>query len=58
VRAIAEASERARALVLALGALSGKVPRALVIGALSPALESLAAFLAEGDPDPGHEGGR
>jgi methyl-accepting chemotaxis protein len=58
VRAIAEASERARALVLALGALSGKVPRALVIGALSPALESLAALLADGDSDAGHEGTR
>jgi hypothetical protein len=55
VRAIAEASERARALVASLAALSGKVPRALLVGALRPALEPLARLLAdedsEGEPD-------
>jgi methyl-accepting chemotaxis protein len=51
VRAIAEASERARALVVSLGALSGKVPRALLVAALRPMLEPLATLLAEDDPD-------
>ena len=46
VRAIAEASERARALVASLAALSGKVPRALLLSALRPALEPLARLLA------------
>ena len=52
VRAIAEASERARALVAALSAVAGKVPRALLVAALRPALEPLAALLAEGDVEP------
>jgi methyl-accepting chemotaxis protein len=55
VRAIAEASERARALVASLAALSGKVPRTLLVGALRPALEPLARLLAddehEGEPE-------
>jgi methyl-accepting chemotaxis protein len=51
VRAIAEASERARALVSSLGVLSGRVPRALLVGALRPAIEPLARLLAEEEPD-------
>jgi hypothetical protein len=51
VRAIAEAVERARALVTSLVALSGKVPRALLIGAISPALVPLTRLLADEDPD-------
>jgi methyl-accepting chemotaxis protein len=47
VRAIADANERARALVATLSALSGKVPRALLASALRPALEPLARLLAE-----------
>jgi methyl-accepting chemotaxis protein len=47
VRAVAEVSDRARALVASLGALSGKVPRALLIGALGPALAPLARMLAD-----------
>jgi methyl-accepting chemotaxis protein len=53
VRAIAEASERARALALSLTVLSGKVPRALLVGALQPALEPLAHLLGEGPEEPG-----
>jgi len=55
IRAIAEASERARSLVTALGALSGKVPRALLAAALRPAIEPLAHLLAEEQQD--QEGG-
>ncbi len=55
VRAIAEASERARALVAALAALNGKVPRVLLLSALRPAIEPLARLLAEdereGEPE-------
>lgn len=47
VRAIAEASERARSLVASLTSLSGKVPRAVLVGALRPALEPLARLLAD-----------
>ncbi len=47
VRAIAEATEHARSLVTALGTLSGKVPRGLVVGALRPMLEPLARLLDE-----------
>jgi len=50
VRAIAEASERARALVSSLGALSGKVPRAILVSALRPALEPLARLLGDEEP--------
>lgn len=49
-RLIAEATEHARALVGALGQLSGKVPQALVVGALRPVLEPLFRFL-EGDEE-------
>jgi methyl-accepting chemotaxis protein len=47
-RSIAQATEHARALVLALSQVSGKVPRAIVVGALRPVLEPLARLL-EGD---------
>jgi methyl-accepting chemotaxis protein len=49
VRAIAEASERARALVSSLTALNGKVPRTMLLGALRPAIEPLARLLGEDD---------
>lgn len=44
-RAIAEAVDHARALVASLGALSGKVPQALVVSALRPVLEPLTRLL-------------
>ena len=47
VRAIADATEHARALVMSLGSLSGKVPRGLVLGALRPMLEPLARLLSD-----------
>jgi hypothetical protein len=47
VMAVAEAAEHARALVSALGSLSGRVPRALLVSALRPMLEPLAGVLAE-----------
>jgi methyl-accepting chemotaxis protein len=49
-RAIGEATEHARALVSALGTLSGKVPQALVVSALRPVLEPLARML-DGEDD-------
>jgi ApbE superfamily uncharacterized protein (UPF0280 family) len=58
VRAIAEASERARALVTTLSAVAGKVPRSLLMAALRPALEPLAVLLADGDGDGPGEGDR
>jgi len=54
VRAIAEASERARGLVSTLAALSGKVPRDRLQAALAPLLEPLARWVlddADGVPD-------
>lgn len=53
VRAIADASEHARALVVALGTLSGKVPRGLVVSALRPILEPLSRMLADEDDGDG-----
>jgi methyl-accepting chemotaxis protein len=47
VRAVAEASDRARALVASLSALSGKVPRGLLLGALRPVLENVARLLGD-----------
>jgi methyl-accepting chemotaxis protein len=47
-RSIAQATEHARALVLALSQVSGKVPRAIVVSALRPVLDPLARLL-EGD---------
>jgi len=55
VRAVAEASEHARALVTALGTLSGKVPRNLLIGALRPMLDPLARLLTEEERAPDEE---
>ncbi len=51
-RAIAEATEHARALVGALGTLSGKVPQALVVSALRPVLEPLSRMLEGEDDEP------
>jgi methyl-accepting chemotaxis protein len=53
VRAMAEASERARALVMSLSALSGRVPRTLLVGALGPMLAPLSRLL--GDEDAGED---
>jgi methyl-accepting chemotaxis protein len=56
VRAIAEASERARALVTSLTALSGKVPRTILLNALRPAIEPLERLLLdEGTASAGDE---
>lgn len=46
-RAIADATEHARSLVTALGTLSGKVPQAILVTALRPALEPLLRLLEE-----------
>jgi methyl-accepting chemotaxis protein len=51
VRAVAEASERARALVASLSALSGKVPRTLLVGALGPVLGPLSRLLGDEEPE-------
>lgn len=50
-QAIAQATEHARALVTALGALSGRVPRALLTNALRPMLEPLVRSLFEEEAD-------
>jgi methyl-accepting chemotaxis protein len=55
VRAIAEAGENARALVASLTALSGKVPRNLLLAALRPVLEPLARLLSDEGEDEGSE---
>lgn len=47
VRAIADAGENARALVSSLTALSGKVPRNLLLSALRPMLDPLARLLSD-----------
>ena len=49
VRSVSETSERGRALVATLTALSGKVPRAQLFGALRPMLDALIRLLADGD---------
>jgi methyl-accepting chemotaxis protein len=49
-RAIADATEHARALVAAFGALSGKAPQAIVLAALRPVLEPLLRLL-EGEDE-------
>ncbi len=46
-RAIADATEHAKALVGALGTLSGKVPQTILVSALRPALEPLLRLLEE-----------
>jgi methyl-accepting chemotaxis protein len=55
VRAVAEATERARAFVAALNAVSGKVPRALLVAAVRPALEPLTRLLLD---EQAHNGDR
>jgi len=50
-RAIAEATEHARSLVTALGALNGRAPQALVVTALRPVLEPLLRLL-DGEEEP------
>ncbi|MBX3205635.1 MAG: hypothetical protein KF764_11250 [Labilithrix sp.] len=49
-RAIADATEHARALVAALGALRGKAPQTIVVAALRPVLEPLLSLL-EGEDE-------
>ena len=49
------ATEHARELVSALGTLSGKVPHALIEGALRPVLEPLQRLL-ENDEEPAENG--
>ncbi len=51
LRSIATATDHARQLVAALGALTGKVPRTLLVSALRPVLEPLLRVVAEEDPD-------
>jgi hypothetical protein len=46
IRAVVEASEKARALVVSLGALHGKVRSDALLGALMPLFEPLALVLA------------
>jgi methyl-accepting chemotaxis protein len=48
LRAMSDASEHAKALVSALGKLSGRVPRALLVGALTPLFEPLLRVVDEG----------
>jgi methyl-accepting chemotaxis protein len=50
-QAIAQATEHARALVAALGTLSGRVPRALLSSALRPVLEPLVRSLFDEETD-------
>lgn len=49
VRAIAEAAEHARALVVSITALSGRVPSAIIASTLRPVLEALARLLPDED---------
>jgi methyl-accepting chemotaxis protein len=51
LRSIATATEHARQLVVALGALSGKVPRALLVSTLRPVLEPLLRVVADEEPE-------
>lgn len=50
-RAIAEATDHARSLVAALGALNARVPQAFVVNALRPVLDPLLRLL-EGEDEP------
>jgi hypothetical protein len=52
VRALAEATERARALMTALASVSGKVPRGLLVAALRPVLEPVARLLVDDEDRP------
>jgi methyl-accepting chemotaxis protein len=49
VRAMAETAANARALVASLQALNGRIPRALLLGALRPVLDPLARLLGDDD---------
>lgn len=51
LRAMGEASEHAKALVASLGKLSGRVPRALLVGALAPLVEPLTRALGEDEAE-------
>ena len=51
IRGLVEASEHARALVSALGSLSGKVPRGLLTASLRPVLEPLLRYLDDEDEE-------
>jgi methyl-accepting chemotaxis protein len=55
VRALGEATERARALAASLSALAGKVPRGLLASALRPALEPVARMLVDDETGPGDD---
>jgi methyl-accepting chemotaxis protein len=55
MRLVAEAGEHARSLMTALAALTGKVPRQLLLGALKPLLDPLARVLVDAPGD--EEGG-
>jgi hypothetical protein len=55
VRAITETAENARALVASLTALSGKVPKNLLLSALRPMLDPLARILTDDGDDEGTE---
>ena len=47
IRAISEAAEHARALVVSITALSGRVPSAIIASTLRPVLEALARLLPD-----------
>jgi methyl-accepting chemotaxis protein len=51
MKALADAAEHTRALVTALGTLSGKVPQNIVASALRPAVEPLLRLLSIDDDD-------
>jgi methyl-accepting chemotaxis protein len=55
-RTLAEAAEHARHLVTALGTLSGKAPRGLVMASLRPVLEPLLRLLDDDDSASAGEG--
>lgn len=48
-KAIADATEHGRALVAALGTLTGRVPRAILVNALRPVLEPILRVVVEED---------
>jgi methyl-accepting chemotaxis protein len=50
-KAIADATEHGRALVAALGTLTGRVPRAILVNALRPVLEPLLRVVVEDEAE-------
>jgi methyl-accepting chemotaxis protein len=56
-RAIADATEHARALVVSLGALSSKMPQELLTVVVRPMLEPLMRLLGDDDENESNEGG-